>query len=79
MITASIDKYAALSAKVAAMSFEQREARVLEIPLSRPRTNFSIVISNTSHIRRSVVTVIGLPASTCCQWRVENPNDIMSS
>jgi hypothetical protein len=31
MITASIDKYAALSAKVAAMSFEQREARVLEL------------------------------------------------
>jgi hypothetical protein len=30
-------------------------------------------------MRRSVFTVMGRPASICCQWRAENPNEIMSS
>ena len=30
-------------------------------------------------MRSSVVTVMGLPASICCQCRAENPNPIMSS
>jgi hypothetical protein len=36
MITASRDKYAALSAKVAAMSLEQRDARGLELAFADP-------------------------------------------
>ena len=36
MITASVDKYAALSARVAAMSLEQREVRGLELAFADP-------------------------------------------
>jgi hypothetical protein len=49
------------------------------MPASKPWTNFDIDISNTSQMRRRVVTVMGRPASICCQWRAENPNEIMSS
>jgi hypothetical protein len=49
------------------------------MPSSKPRTNFHIGTSSTSHIRSRVVTVIGRPASTCCQCRAENPNVIISS
>jgi len=30
-------------------------------------------------MRSKVVSVMGLPASICCQWRAEKPNPIMSS
>ena len=35
--------------------------------------------SSASQILNSVVSVIGRPASICCQWRAEKPNEIMSS
>lgn len=47
--------------------------------LSRPRTSCAIGILKTRQIRSKVRTVIGLPASICCQWRAEKPNEIMSS
>ena len=43
------------------------------IPASRPRTTFAMGTSNTSQMRRSVVMVMGRPASICCQCRAENP------
>src|SRR4029077_1870496 len=41
-----------------------------------------MVVSRTrsaSQILNSVVSVIGRPASICCQCRAEKPNEIMSS
>lgn len=49
------------------------------MPTSNPRTRLVIDISSASQIRRRVVTVMGRPASICCQCRAENPNEIMSS
>ena len=42
------------------------------MPLSRVRNNLTRLISNVSQIRSKVVTVIGLPASICCQCREPN-------
>jgi len=47
--------------------------------LSSPCTSFDIGVSKTSQILSRVVTVIGRPASTCCQWRVEKPKESISS
>lgn len=46
---------------------------------SSPRTSLDMDTSNTSQMRSKVVTVIGRPPSICCQCRVENPNDNISS
>jgi len=47
--------------------------------LSVPRTTAASRTLNASQILRSVVIVIGRPASICCQWRAENPKAIMAS
>ena len=44
-----------------------------------PRTSSDIDTLYMSQMRRRVLTVIGLPASICCQWRAEKPNEIRSS
>ena len=49
------------------------------MPRSSPSINCAARMENVSHMRRRVVTVMGLPASICCQWRAEKPNPIMSS
>ena len=51
----------------------------LYIPRSRSSSSALTRTLKVSHIRRSVLTVMGLPASICCQWRAENPKPIMSS
>ena len=48
-------------------------------PLSRFETTSAIVTPSASHARNSVVTVIGRPASNCCQCFPEKPNRIISS
>jgi hypothetical protein len=48
-------------------------------PLPVPVPSFAIGTSNTSQMRSNVVTVIGRPASICCQCLVENPKVSMSS
>jgi len=47
--------------------------------LFNPRTSRSMGTWKTSQMRSSVVTVMGRPASICCQCRAENPKEIMSS
>ena len=49
------------------------------MPLSRPCSKRATGTRKTSQIRSRVVTVIGLPASICCQCLAEKPNEIMSS
>jgi hypothetical protein len=49
------------------------------MPLSNPRISRSAGTLNKAQIRNSVVTVMGRPASICCQWRAENPSEIISS
>lgn len=49
------------------------------IPLSSPRTSRSMGTRKTSQMRSRVRTVMGRPASICCQCRAEKPNEIMSS
>jgi len=41
------------------------------MPRSSPSINCAARMENVSHIRRRVVTVMGLPASICCQCRAE--------
>ena len=45
----------------------------------RRRTRELKEISKTTVIRNSVVQFIGRPFSICCQWRAENPSEIISS
>jgi len=47
--------------------------------LSNPRTSCAIGTWNVSQMRSSVVTVMGRPASICCQCRAEKPKLIISS
>jgi hypothetical protein len=49
------------------------------MPRSSPSISRAARTPNVSQMRSSVLIVIGLPASICCQWRAENPNPIMSS
>jgi len=64
-----------LSSEVFSYSvFQSPEAR-----LSSPRTSRAIGTWKVSQIRRSVVIVIGRPASICCQCRAEKPKLIISS
>lgn len=50
-----------------------------ETRLSSPRTSRAIGTWKVLQIRSSVVTVIGRPASICCQCRAEKPKLIISS
>jgi hypothetical protein len=57
-----------------------REASPLSTPgLSRPSIRLASETAKTSPIRSRVRTVIGRPASICCQCRAEKPNEIISS
>jgi hypothetical protein len=47
------------------------------MPASNPRSSRTRFTSSASQILSSVVTVIGLPASICCQCLAENPNEII--
>jgi hypothetical protein len=49
------------------------------MPRSSPSTICAARTPKVSQMRSSVRSVIGLPASICCQWRAEKPNPIMSS
>ena len=49
------------------------------MPRSSPSTICATRTPKVSQMRSSVLSVIGLPASICCQWRAEKPNPIMSS
>lgn len=46
---------------------------------SNPTSIVVSLTSSASQILNSVVSVIGRPASICCQRRAEKPNEIMSS
>jgi len=60
------------------LGYLDRRESLLGFP-SSPRTTSHIGVENMRQIRSSVRNVIGLPASTFCQYRTEYPCESMSS